>query len=57
MQGNLSRREFVLHYLSSCLVPMLPFCGLKVQEMSDRSFLVISVAGEFPRHDLALSYL
>ena len=36
MRGNLSRQEVVLHYLSSCLVPMPPFCALKVQETSDR---------------------
>ena len=42
MQGNLTRQELVLHYLSSCLVPMPPFRGLKIQETSDPSDLFSS---------------
>jgi len=42
MQGNLSRQELVLHYLSLCLVPMPPFCGLKVQETFNPSDLFSS---------------
>ena len=42
MQGSLSGQELVLHHLSSCLLPVPPFCGLKVQETSDPSYLFSS---------------
>ena len=42
MQANLSRQKLVLHCLSSCLVPVLPFCELKFQETSDPPDLFLS---------------
>jgi hypothetical protein len=52
------RPRYAGEFNSSRTCPMPLFRGLKVQETSDSSdldsFLIISVAGEFPRHNLAL---